>query len=291
MKRILLLLLASAMVFSASSAQPLELEAVFHYPPGAGTDTATSSFWAAMDKTNKVKVKKVYYKSCAEAIEHVVKNPNSLLASFNTAINLEGETSICPSAPKNNITVVTTIISSSAYLCTAPGRPELTLDDLKSNKVYRVAAVTSKATSGATQVFLKAINSPSKVIPYANSAEFRAGAASGDVDFVFGANGIPELVTAGSKCLAASSVNNLKKLPSLALITDGVIPEYLFTMAVYTAHPNTTLNEIIAIAVKDPAFIENVANRQGIHLGVGSGNTIAQQKELLIKDYNAVDNF
>ena len=274
-----------------AAAQTKTIEAVFHYPAGGGVDSSTAALWTAIEQTSDYRIKKVYYKSCAEAVDHVKKNPNSLLASESAALNLQGSTNRCPDAPAAGIKLESLVISASAYLCTAPGKPKLNIEDLRSNHVYKIAAIKHKGGSGAAEAFIKDLGSKSRVIPYANAVEFRAAATSGDVDYVFGINGIPELVAAGSQCLAASTKDNLRKLPTLRSFTKSGFPEFYFTTAIFTVHPNPELSAAIKRAMKTDSFQKDVAARQGVHLGLGSDRTVAQQEKLLINDYQSIDNF
>lgn len=289
MKKIIL-----AVAFAATSAAAVaqNIEAVFHFPAGGGHDNATAALWTAVEKTG-TPVKKVYYKSCAEAIDHVKKTPNSFLVSDSGSINLEGATSRCPDAAKNNIKLASLVTSAGVYLCVPKSNINLTVEDLKGDKTYKVGSVKYSTASGALEVFLKNINSKSRVIPYTTMPELRAAVSSKDVDFMFASNGVPELLADGGKCLAASSSKNTTlKLPSLASFTkDGKFPEYLQTTAIFTAHPNPALSKIIKQAMETKEFQESVAKRQGIHLGLGSSNSLADQQKIFANDYTAADVF
>lgn len=282
---------AVAAVMISVSAQAADIEAVFHYPAGGGLDSSTAGLWTTIEKTSDYRVKKIYYKSCAEAINHVKTTPNSLLISSSAELNLQGSTSRCPDAPSAGIKLESMVISASLYLCTAPGKPKLTVKDLTGDQTYKVAGITSKANTGAVEAFLKAIGSKSRVIPYGSAAELRAAASSGDVDYVFGGNVIPELVAAGSQCLAASSADNLLNLPSLATYSKSGFPEFRITSVLYTVNSNPDVSAVIERAMKTEEFQKFVSSRDGVHLGLGSGRTVKQQQELLINDYITVDRF
>lgn len=289
MKKTIFATISAAMITFA--AQASEIEAVFHYPAGGGVDSATAGVWTAIENTSDYRVKKIYYKSCAEAVNHVKTRPNSLLATVSVVLNLQGSTSVCPDAPSAGIKLQSLVSSSSVYLCTAPNTPQLTVEDLTGTRSYKIAALTSKVGTGAITAFLKAIGSNSRVIPYANAVELRAAAISGDVDYVFAGNGIPELVTVGSRCLAASSTDNLRNVPSLGEFTESGFPEFRISSVLFTVHSNPDISDAIERAMKSEAFQQFVSSREGIHLGLGSEHTVEQQTEILINDYNTVDNF
>lgn len=279
-----------ASVVISTSAAAADIEAVFHYPAGAGHDTATAALWTAVENSG-VKVKKVYYKSCAEAIDYVKRTPNSLFISDNGSFKFDQATNLCPAADANNIKFVSLVLNSGAYLCTAPKQPNLTMKDLTTDRVYKIAAVKHISSSNAVEAFLKSINSKSRVIPYANNAEFRAAVISGDVDFAFGINGIPELVAAGGKCLAGTTTPNLRNLPPLSNFSNNQFPEFSYTLALFTAHPNPEFTKILQQAMKTPEFQKNVADRQGIHMGLGTSTPVDQQKQNYINNSQAMERF
>ena len=280
--------LLTAISFSSSAA---EIEAVYHFPAGSGLDNISTPLWKAVESTSDTKVKKVFYKSCAEAFEHLRNNPNSILVGDSGSIDLDGSTSRCPDAPKNNIQLVSQVISLSAYFCTAPDKPQLTLEDFKSKKAYKVGAVAHPSASGAANAFIKHFDNKSRVIPYTSAAELRTGALSGDVDYVFGINGILELTKSGSKCLSASSRYNAADLPTMAKVTNSDYPEYMLTTALFTSHPNPEINKIIQRAMQTLEFKNSIKERSGVHLGLGSSTPLNEQVKLFKNDFKTVNNF
>jgi tripartite-type tricarboxylate transporter receptor subunit TctC len=276
-------------LFLSIGANATEIEAVFHNPAGGGVDSSSSAMWAAMERTGKVKVKKIYYKSCAEAVNHIVNNPNSVMATVDGVVDFQGQTKVCPSFPDNNIKLVSIVFSASAYLCTSPSKTNLTMKDLLSDKVYKVAngMVSVKSSSSLIQQFLDATGSKSKVIPYANAVEFRAAVISGDVDYAIIINGVPELINAGSVCIASSADDNQRNLPSLRSFVKQPFPEFYGNTIMVSAHPNSKISEAIELASKDPEFIKAVSTRQGVYLGLGSEKSLQQQQDFIKSIHNA----
>ena len=283
--KLTLIALAATALMSTSAVAADEIQAVFHYPAGGGVDSSTAALWTAIEKTSDARVKKIYYKSCAEAMDHVAKTPNSLLVTESGAVNLDGATTRCPDARKAGMQLVSLVTSSSGYLCTAPGKTNLTVQDLLGNRSLKVGAGKHPTTSGVAEAFLKDIGSKSRVIPYANVAELRASAAAGDVDMVYGVNGIAELVAAGSKCLAASSSDNPRKLPALSTFTKSPFPSFYLSTAVFTVHPNDKITSTIQRAMRSVEFQQDIDRRQVIHLGLGTTNTVKQQEQIYRNDY------
>jgi len=278
----------------ATSAISKEIELALYYKPGGGSDRH-SSIVAKSLETQGITVKKKFFKTCVEAMNHVKNSNNAYL--FGIATDLRPEASgKCPGLNSySSINLYTTVGDMPTMFCTTPTKGHITMDTLRtSEKPILVGNPTGDANWIPFNMFLENAKDKLniKVIPYSGAGDTRRAAYADNVDMVFVAGGSSQLVAKGASCLAASTKANWADAPFLGdFTTMKDFPETGLQTAIYS---NGTVPDDIDSAVKaalgSKQFAGDMAENKLGHSGLGAGkSTEAQRAELteIFKLYNS----
>lgn len=278
----------------ATSAMAKEIELALYYKPGGGSDRH-SSIVAKSLETQGVTVKKKFFKTCVEAMNHVKNSNNAYL--FGIATDLRPEASgKCPGLNAySSINLYTTVGDMPTMFCTTPTKGHITMDTLRtSDKPILVGNPTGDANWIPFNMFLENAKEKLniKVIPYSGAGDTRRAAYADNVDMVFVAGGSSQLVAKGASCLAASTKANWADAPFLGdFTTMKDFPETGLQTAIYS---NGTVPADIDSAVKaalgSKQFADDMTENKLGHSGLGAGkSTEAQRAELteIFKLYNS----
>lgn len=274
----LLALLVSAGTF-AQSVDKVTL--VFYYPPGGNTEQAAEPLIEHLTQTG-ISVDKKFTKSCSDALAVLAANDTQhFLVSYGSDLgpNTNGTCESFSSlegkqlAPK----YVSPITTSSFYVCTAPSKPQLTIDDLVTGApTIAVTASRSKASGATGETYFS--NLAARPIPYATGAELRAAVTSGDVDFVFTSGLAPAFIAQGAKCVAATTKDNALKVPFLGDVVQ-VPTETTISMHLWSNRPLTVeVTSMLQDAFNALPFQRYLTDRNGFfeHHGIGTGITVEE---------------
>ena len=243
----------------------------YYYPPGGGTELwSTPTINGLRNKGHTVKQE--FFKSCHDALAKAKTQENAFVVMSGGDM-LQDAAGLCP-AQKDYPTFkfVTNLSAVTYYLCTSPAKTNITLAILSGKQTYKVATSASAVSSWSNLVNNSLPKLNVRTIPYEGPAAARAAAIAGtDVDLVFIANGVENVVSAGGKCIAASAVKNHYNLPFLAQSTTTKHTEYYVTADLWSMSTvsKDTLSAITD-TLKSNVFKELLAQRPStVHLGLG----------------------
>jgi hypothetical protein len=180
---------------------------------------------------------------------------------------------VCP-AQKDYPTfkLVTNLVSTPYYLCTSPAKTNTTVATLTGTQTYKVAMSAAAVTQWTNLVNNSSPKLNVRAIPYEAQVAARAAVLAGtDVDLILIANGVELVVSAGGKCIAASSVKNHYGLPFIAQSTTIKHPEQYVTIDLW-AMGTVSKDTVPAVTdtLKADAFKQLLGQRpSSVHLGLG----------------------
>ena len=208
----------TALAFVAGTAQAnvTSIEFAFYGKPGGGHDRSVAGLVDAINETG-ISANKNYFGSCAEAMNFLQANPNALMVTDSSTMNTQGTVNKwCPNPGDYNVELATIVSLSAVYLCTAPGKPELTFNDIANGSKVTIGSVVTGTGTYAMQYMIDLLpNSNAKVIPYENSNPMKLAATAGDIDFFFNGSSAIDMMAQGSKCIAASGAPNYLGIPTV----------------------------------------------------------------------------
>lgn len=292
-KKLAVFFSALVIVGSAATAQTQvnSIEFAFYGKPGGGHDRSVAGLVDAINK-NGVKANKNYFGSCGEAMAFLQANPNALMVTDSSTMNTKGVVNKwCPNPSDYNVELATIVSLSPVYLCTAPGKPELTFDAIANGSATIGSVVTGTGTYAMQYMIDQLSNTGAKVIPYENSNPMKLAATAGDIDFFFNGSSAIDMMAQGSKCIAASGTPNFLGIPSVGEIAGIDYPQFQLAFALMTGHPNEEVNKILADAIATEGFEEFLEGRKTVHYGIGSGASLDDQNELMLQTHSAVKMF
>ena len=245
----------------------------YYYPPGGGTGVWSMPVIEGLRNKGHT-VKQEFFKSCHDALTRAKTQENAFVVMGGGDI-LQDTAERCP-AQKDYPTFkfVSNLASTTYYLCTAPSKTNITVAALTGPQTFKVAM---SAGSSTVQIWNDFVNNSSpklnaRTIPYEAQAAARAAVIAGtDVDMIFIANGAEAIVSAGGKCIAASTVKNHYNVPFLARSaktkhSDQYVTVDLWGMGTVSNDTVSALTDIL----KSNAFKEFLAQRPStVHLGLG----------------------
>ena len=245
----------------------------YYYPPGGGTEVWSIPVIDGLRNKGHV-VKQEFFKSCHDAMARAKTQENSFVVMGGGDI-LQDTAEKCP-ALKDHPTfkLATNLASTTHYLCTAPAKTNITLAALTGSQTYKVAMAAGPTT---LLPWNNLVNNSSpklnvRTIPYEAQVAARAAVLAGtDVDLIFIANSVESIVSAGGKCIAASTVKNHYNLPFLGQFAPGKYNNHyvtidLWAMGTVSKDTVSTLTDIL----KSNTFKEFLAQRPStVHLGLG----------------------
>ncbi len=270
-------------------AQAATLELVTYYPPGGSADLQGSALAAELQKLG-VNHKKVFVKSCRDAIDYVNNNENSLMLSM-TGDFLSTDSPRCPGRDRlPGISLFSTLADAPIYFCASPHLKDTSLADLgSSGKTYTVAVPVAQV-SRAFYLYERNQKNPIKmtIVPYKGAGDVRTAVLAGNVD-LFTAGAITPFLKAGAKCLAASSKSNAANLPSYAELSTAknFVDVTLITEMWHVKPLSTEIETAVKKVLVSESFKSRLSDLQVIHAGIGSGVT----RESLLQKIQAVEVF
>jgi len=241
----------------------------YYYPPGGGTELWSVPLVEGLRSKGHT-VKQEFFKSCHDALANAKTQQNAFVVMAGGDI-FQDTAARCP-AQKDYPTFkfLTNLASTTLYLCTAPSKTNITLSTLNGSQTYKVAMSVGSVSQWNDLMNNSSLKLNVRAIPYAALSAARAAAIAGtDVDMIFIANGVENVISAGSKCIAASSVKNHYNLPFLAgpsKNNERYITIDLWSMGTLSKDTLPALTDIL----KSNAFKEFLVKRTSTaHLGLG----------------------
>lgn len=279
------LLSALLLCTGISVAHAKTIELVLYYPPGGGGDQQASLLIKPLSDHN-ITAKKVFFKTCTEALEYVKNNRDAHLIGFNSDLR-KSDTGICPSMQRYpELRFYSTIADNTTMFCTSPARNQITYDSLKDpNRPVLVGVLTADANWKPFHLFLKHSKDPLniKVIPFKGAAEVRLAAVSGSIDAFFIGGLAIQMHKEGSKCLAASARKNWADAPFLGDLTSlKDFPETYLQSLIYSNGPiDPAVDAALRRVFVSQDFVSGLKNLSLNHTGLGAGqSTEVQQRNL-----------
>jgi len=272
MNKILKYFFAVVLVASSTLAWADTFYFNYYYPPGGGTEQWSNPLITGLQNKGHI-VRQEFFKSCHEAITKTSTQPNGfIVAGPDILPDVSGK---CP-AQKDfpQLKLLTNLAAYNYYLCTSPKKTHITLADLSGSQIYKVAisASPSAVTEWTNFITNSTIKNNIRTIPYEAQAAARAALIAGtDVDLMYVATGVEHVISAGGKCLAASSIKNHYNLPALSQLSTGKYTEQYVTIDLWTMHPQSKDNiNLLTEILKSSVFKDFLAQRtSSVHLGIG----------------------
>lgn len=266
-------LIASVLAAASTVSTAATYNFNYYYPPGGGTDQWSSPVIAGLRSKGHT-VTQEFFKSCHEALAKAATQQNGfvVMSGGDIAPNTAGR---CP-AQKDfpALQLVSNLGSGTSYLCTSPKKTNITLKDLVGTQTYNVAM------SGAPITVLPwtaLVNNSSpklnlRTIPYEGVAAAKAAAIAGtDVELIFITTGVEDVINAGGKCIASSTVKNFYNLPFLGQFAPGKYTELYVTQDLWAmGTPSKETISMLTDIFKSDIMKEFTSKRPTYtHLGLG----------------------
>jgi tripartite-type tricarboxylate transporter receptor subunit TctC len=286
MKKVLVSL---SLALGLSVANATTIEFVHYYPPGGGADLQTSALIPELQKLG-IDHKKVFTKSCHDAVEYTKSKKNAVMVSI-TGDFVEADSARCPGRSRvDNVKLFSTVGDVPIMFCASPHNNKLSLDEFsRSGKSYSVG-VPVAIISNSFYLYARTQKNPINltIVPYKGAGDLRTAVLAGNVDFFVAGSAAP-LVNAGAVCLASSAKPNWANVPSFSdLSTHRNFPDVSLTTELW--HVNTIDPEIeqaVAKAMASKSFQDKLAEIKVTHSGIGAG--ISRDSQL--SRIKAVENF
>ena len=268
-------LVAAALSAAVSISSAATIEFVHYYPPGGGVDQHTTPLIKSLENSGH-QVTKKFFKTCSEAVNYSVNSNNTVyFAEYED--ELQTGDGICPimsSLPKKLI-FVSPVTSASFYLCTAPNKSHLTVDNLRRDRSFIGTPAYNDETKRQIHSFIK--NTNIGIVPYTGSAGLRAALISGDLDYFYGSSIVTAMTAQGSKCLLSGSRVNALNLPYIGSVFTGYNSEAVNTISVWTNRADPENIKQITAAFKSPEFGELLSKQPLLtHTGLRSGRSLSE---------------
>ena len=268
-------LVAAALTAAAAISSAATIEFVHYYPPGGGLDQHTSPLVKHLEGAGH-RVTKKFFKTCSEAVNYSATAENTVF--FVEFMNeLQSGDGTCPamSLQPKKLTFVSPVTYAAYYLCTAPGKAHLTLDNLRRDRSFVGTSAFDAETKKQILAFIR--NTNIGVIPYSGSAGLRAALISGDLDYFYGSSVVAAMTERGSKCLLSGSRVNALNLPYIGSVFPGYNTEAANTVSVWTNRADPDNIKQITAAFKSSEFSTLLSQQPLLtHTGLGSGRTLSQ---------------
>jgi len=276
---------------SLTVVQAKNIELVLYYPPGGGGDQQATLLIEPLAYQG-IRAKKVFFKTCTEALNYVKNNQDAYLVGFNSDLG-KTHSGICPSLEQYpELTFYSTIADNTTMFCTSPNKSNITFESLTDpNRTTLVGLITGNINWHVFDLFLKNSQVPLniKIIPFKGTSEIRLAAVSGNIDaFYIGGLAI-QMHREGSQCLAASARTNWADAPFLGDFTTlSDFPETYLQSLIYSNGPiDAEIDAALQEVFKSDDFLNGLKNLSLNHSGLGIGRSSEIQKQEL----NRVDNF
>lgn len=282
-----ILFLYTTITFTSVNAKEIEL-ALF-VPAGGGADKHSNILASALKKQD-ITVKKIFFRTCVEALNYVTARPNAYIIALPNDLQTSSDTGKCPSLqPKyTGIKFYSTIGDMPTMFCTAPNRSDITWKTLQDpSRQILVGTLTADVNLLPLQLFLKNSKVPMniKIVPYKGASTVRTAAYAGNIDMVYIGGGVPQLIEKGSKCLASSMKSNWLNAPFIGdLTTLKDFPETGIQVSIFS---NGTvpkdLDSSMKVAFASPQFLKDLADVKASHSGLGVGRSTEEQVKAVEK--------
>jgi hypothetical protein len=268
-------LAAAVLAAALGNSSAATIEFVHYYPPGGGLDQHTSPLIKHLENSGN-QVTKKFFKTCSEAVTYSV-NAENIVFFAEYRDDLQSGDGTCPvvrSLPKK-LTFVSPVTSAAFYLCTAPNKAHLTLDNLRRDRSF--VGISTFDPETKRQIFSFIRNTNIGIVPYPGNAALRAALVSGDLDYIYAASNLTPLMQSGTKCLLSGSRVNALNLPYIGSVFPGYNSEAINQVSIWTNRADADNIKQITSAFKSSEF-DALLSQQPLltHTGLGSGRTLAQ---------------
>jgi len=268
-------LIAAVLVAGTGVAAADTIEFVHYYPPGGGADQHTTPLIKSLENSGH-RVTKKFFKTCSEAVTYSVNAENTVFF-VEYQDELQSGNGTCPvmrSLPKK-LSFVSPVSSAAFYLCTAPNKAHLTLDNLRRDRSFIGIAAFDPETK--RQIFSFIRNTNIGIVPYAGNAALRAALISGDLDYIYAASNLTTLMQSGTKCLLSGSKFNALHLPYIGSVFPVYNSDSVNQMSIWSNRTDPDTIKQITAAFRSSEF-DALLSQQPLltHTGLGSGRTLAQ---------------
>jgi hypothetical protein len=248
------------------------IEFVHYYPPGGGLDQQTIPLIKHLEKSGH-QVTKKFFKTCSEAVNYSI-NANNTVYIVEFLNELQSGEGACQgmSSPPKKLSFVSPVTSASFYLCTAPGKAHLTVDNLRRDRSFIGTSTFDAETKRQILSFIR--NTNIGIVPYPGSAGVRTALISGDLDYFYGSSNVAAMMQSGSKCLLSGSRVNALNLPYIGSVFPGYTTEAINTNALWTNRADPENIKQITAAFKSSEFAALLTQQPLLtHTGLGSGRS------------------
>jgi len=273
--KLLKYLAAAVLVVCAGVAAADTIEFVHYYPPGGGVDQHTIPLIKHLENSGH-RVTKKFFKTCSEAVTYSVTADHTVYF-VEYQDELQSGEGTCPemSSQPKKLSFVSPVTSASFYLCTAPGKAHLTLDNLRRDRSFIGTSAFDAETKRQILSFIRDTNIG--IVPYTGSAGLRTALVSGDLDYFYGSSVASTMMALGSKCLLSGSRVNALNLPYIGSVFSGYNTEAVNRVSIWSNRADPDNIKQITAAFRSPEFVAFLAQQPLLtHTGLGSGQSLAQ---------------
>jgi hypothetical protein len=279
MKFIKFVLLSVIGVLS-STAIASQTEFLFIHPPGGGSDLHTSAVIANLEK-NGITAKKSFFKTCTDAVNYSKNKNNTFIVTMLTDWNFSNfnEGANCPPLGREDgkILPFSKLSEMSSYICSVPGSDIKTVNDVKNTNRRITVATPFPAAAAFVQQFANQIGKSDtiKAIPYPGASGVKLAVTAKDVELFFTSAHYKAFMKEGATCFAATMRNAPNGIPYLGDLAQlpnlKESPTTIVLMSV--GHIDSNVTKEIAFALNSATFLNELSKVEGVHTGLGKGET------------------
>jgi tripartite-type tricarboxylate transporter receptor subunit TctC len=278
-------------LFFSKIANATEVEFVNIYPPGSATDQQISALAASLEK-NGIKVKRTFIKGCSDASRYVsTKKSNTFITTVATEWSWVDTSKGLACPPLDSLPTVkaySRLAEFSLYLCSVPGSTIKNFNDLTRAKKVTVATPYSSAHR-FVEKFAESANLQDRIkpIPYNGGAGVKLAVTAREVDLFLTGGHYKAFVKEGATCFAATAKNtpnDIKFLGDLAGVP-SLNEHAVINILSSVGSIDSNITQALKQAFDSPEFKESLAIVDGVHRGLGAGET----SESLVKYLRTVE--
>lgn len=270
------LFLAFGLMFAVVvNAAPKIIQFVYYMPPGGGTDVQSNLLIPELSRQG-VTVKKVFLKSCTEAINYTLSQSDAFLLSVGGDIRTNDHQGCKGRASNPELKFYSMLGSTPCYICATRKQSHLTLKDIETAKAPLLLGVQTRGpTKIVVERFLQTAKTPLniKLVPYVGGGDLNLAVQSNNVDLFYGCTYAAEQIEQGAVCYIASAKDNWAKLPHMSEFSqDPNFPNTAITTDVwYNKNIDVAVDTALKKAMASREFLDGLAARKSAHFGLGRG--------------------
>jgi hypothetical protein len=272
----------------AGAAFANQVEFLFIYPPGGGTDVQASAVISDLEK-NGIVVKKSFFKTCTDAVRYSQNKNNTFIvtvaADWNFSNTNEGAN--CPPLVRQSgkILPYSRLSELPSYVCSVPGSAIKTVSDVKNSQRRIAVATPFPSATKFVQQFAELTGKSDliKVVPYPGAQGVKLAVTAKDVELFFTGSHYKSFIKDGATCFASTARNAINGIPYLGDLAQ--VPALKENLSIFVlmsvGNIDDNVTKKIKVALQSEDFLNVLRMSDALHNGLGKGETASQLNDFL----------